>query len=38
LQREDVLGWFDGSQGFAAAHQIPVDERVLAPLTPQDFD
>jgi putative transposase len=38
LRRENVLGWFDGPQGFAAAHQIPVDERLLAPLTPEDFD
>ena len=38
LQRDDVLGWFDGAQGFVAAHQIPIDDRVLAPLTPEDFD
>jgi putative transposase len=38
LQRDDVLGWFDGAQGFVAAHQIPIDDQVLAPLTPDDFD
>jgi REP element-mobilizing transposase RayT len=38
LQRDDVLGWFDGAQGFVAAHQLPIDDQVLAPLTPDDFD
>jgi REP element-mobilizing transposase RayT len=38
LQRDDVLGWFDGAQGLVAAHQIPIDDQVLAPLTPEDFD
>jgi REP-associated tyrosine transposase len=38
LQRDAVLGWFDGAQGFVAAHQIPIDDQVLAPLTPEDFD
>jgi REP element-mobilizing transposase RayT len=38
LQRDDVLGWFDGAQGFAAAHQTPIDDQVLAPLAPEDFD
>jgi len=38
VYRDDVLGWFDGAQGFVAAHQMPIDDRVLAPLTPEDFD
>jgi putative transposase len=38
LQRDDVLGWFNGAQGFVTAHQIPIDDQVLAPLTPEDFD
>lgn len=38
LQRDQVLGWFDGAQGLVAAHQIPIDDQVLAPLTPEDFD
>jgi len=38
VYRDDVLGWFDGAQGFVAAHHIPIDDRVLAPLTPEDFD
>jgi REP element-mobilizing transposase RayT len=38
LQKDDVLGWFDGAQGLVAAHQIPIDDQVLAPLTPEDFD
>jgi hypothetical protein len=37
LHREDVLGWFDGLQGFVSAHQMPVDERALAPLIPEDL-
>ena len=38
LKREAVLGWFDGPRGFVATHQIAIDEQVLAPLTPDDFD
>ena len=38
MQRDQVLGWFDGAPGFVAAHQIPIDDQVLAPLTPEDFD
>jgi hypothetical protein len=38
LQRDDVLGWFNGAQGFVTAHQISIDDQVLAPLTPEDFD
>ena len=38
LQREEVLGWFDGPQGFAMAHQQEVDRRLLAPLIADDFD
>ncbi len=37
-QREDVVDWFDNAQGFIAAHQLPIDEKVLAPLTSEDFD
>jgi REP element-mobilizing transposase RayT len=38
LGRADVLAWFDGPPGFAAAHHAPPDESVLAPLAPDDFD
>jgi hypothetical protein len=38
LHRDDVLEWFDGAQGFVVAHQIPIDDQVLALLTPEDFD
>ena len=38
VYRDEVLGWFDDAQGFVAAHQIPIDDQVLAPLTPEDFD
>lgn len=38
LLREDVLGWFEGARSFVAAHEVPVDEKALAPLTPEDFD
>ena len=38
LLREDVLGWFEGAKGFVAAHHMPIDEKALAPLTPEDFD
>lgn len=35
---EEVLEWFNGPAGFIAAHDAPLDERVIAPLTPDDFD
>jgi len=38
LKREAVLGWFDGPRGFVATHEMAIDEQVLAPLTPDDFD
>jgi len=38
VYRDEVLGWFDDAKGFVAAHQIPIDDQVLAPLTPEDFD
>ena len=38
VQRDNVLSWFDDTRGFIAAHQLPIDEKVLAPLTPEDFD
>jgi putative transposase len=38
LKRDDVLAWFDGTRGLVAAHQMPIDDQVLAPLTPDDFD
>jgi len=38
LRRADVLAWFDGPAGFAAAHHAPVDKTALEPLAPDDFD
>jgi putative transposase len=38
LHRDDVLGWFDGPPGFTASHQLPLDEAILVPLVPDDFD
>jgi putative transposase len=38
LDRETVLGWFDGPAGFAATHEMTIDEHALAPLVPEDFD
>ncbi len=38
IQRDEVVGWFDDTKGFVAAHQLPIDEKILAPLTPDDFD
>ena len=38
LQRDEVLGWFDGPQGFAMAHRQQADARLLAPLIGDDFD
>jgi REP element-mobilizing transposase RayT len=38
LLRDDVLGWFEGTKSFVTAHEWPVDEKALAPLTPEDFD
>ena len=38
LQREDVLGWFDGVEGFQAFHRQEVNERNIAPLVVDDFN
>jgi hypothetical protein len=38
LNREIVLGWFNGPADFAAAHRMAFDETGLAPLAPDDFD
>ena len=38
LQREEVLGWFDGPQGFAIAHRRQPDTRLFSPLIGDDFD
>lgn len=38
LRRADVLAWFDGSEGYTAAHHAPVNEAGLEPLAPDDFD
>lgn len=38
LNRDDVLGWFDGTEGFSTAHRQEADMRLLAPLVPADFD
>ncbi len=38
LKRDDVLGWFDGSTRFEAAHQRLILERDVIKLAPEDFD
>ncbi len=38
LQREAVLGWFGGVDEFLAARQMPPDERIMRPLSTDDFD
>ena len=38
LNRETVLGWFDGPRGYVATHQVTIDEHSLGPLVPEDFD
>jgi putative transposase len=38
LQREEVLRWFNGPEGFAMAHRREADMKVLAPLVPEDLD
>ena len=37
VEREVVLGWFDGPQGFDMAHREKLDARLLAPLVVEDF-
>jgi hypothetical protein len=36
--REEVLRWFDGTQGFTMAHRDQVDKQLLAPLVAKDLD
>jgi putative transposase len=38
IHRDEVIGWFDDTKGFITAHQMPIDEKILAPLIPEDFD
>ena len=38
LQREEVLGWFDGAPGFVAAHEQGSHEGRIASLIDEDFD
>jgi REP element-mobilizing transposase RayT len=38
LQRDDVLSWFEGTDGFIAMHNETLDEHSIAALTPEDFD
>jgi REP element-mobilizing transposase RayT len=38
LKREVVLSWFDGSRGFAMAHEATVDTQLLAPLVSEDLN
>lgn len=38
LQREEVLGWFDGAAGFVALHEQGGDEGRIASLVEEDFD
>jgi hypothetical protein len=38
LQREGVLGWFDGAADFVALHEQGRDEGRIASLIEDDFD
>lgn len=38
LKRDDVMGWFDNTAGFVAAHQQLVGENEMTALAPEDFD
>jgi len=38
LQRDDVLSWFEGTDGFTARHNEALDESSIVALTPEDFD
>ena len=38
LQRDEVLAWFEGTDGFRRAHERDVTQRLVAPLVPDDFD
>jgi len=38
LQREEVLGWFDGIAGFVRVHNEGGDEKRIVPLIEEDFD
>ena len=38
LDRDEVLAWFDGVEGFKMAHRQEPDLRLLDPLIPEDFD
>jgi putative transposase len=38
LKRGDVLGWFDGVDGFEISHQQEVPTHRIAHLVPEDFD
>jgi hypothetical protein len=37
LARDEVLAWFDGVEGFRAAHERKVDETQVAPLVIEDW-
>lgn len=38
LRRDNVLAWFNGAATFQSSHQQVVDEALIAPLIPDDFD
>lgn len=38
IQRETVLGWFDGPFQLAQRHQLQMNETQIAPLILEDFD
>jgi putative transposase len=38
VQRDEVMGWFQGLAGFETYHQQGVSERAVAALVPEDFD
>jgi putative transposase len=38
LERDEVLGWFQGPDAFEEAHRRMVSDAQIAPLAPDDFD
>jgi REP element-mobilizing transposase RayT len=38
LKRDEVLSWFDGKEGFAKIHESHLDDKIVLPLVPDDFD
>jgi len=38
LERDEVLAWFQGQLGFEDFHRSPVNQALISPLAPEDFD